>query len=111
MKRLDLLLDRAIDVLPAHLRDRVVAFGSTPMVLAGLKPDVGDLDLFASETTFEELVAGGCRADENKLGYLHIVLANDVEVFKTWPAVSFHEAYAEAAPVEGSEWQAGPNGG
>ena len=102
MTRLDLLLDRAMAVLPAHLRDRVVVFGSAPMVLARLKPDVNDLDLFVSETAFEELVAAGFRADENRLGFLHIVLADDVEVFKSWPGVRFDEVDAEAAPVEGS---------
>jgi hypothetical protein len=39
------------------------------MELAGLESDVGDLDLFVSEATFEELVAAGFRADENQLGY------------------------------------------
>jgi hypothetical protein len=46
MRRLETLFDRALAVLPAHLRNHVVVFGSAPMVLAGLKPDVGDLDLF-----------------------------------------------------------------
>jgi hypothetical protein len=55
-----------------------------------------------SKETFEELVAAGCRADENQLGFLHIVLADDVEVFKSWPGVGFDEVYAEAAPVDGS---------
>jgi hypothetical protein len=101
MTRLELLLDRALAVLPAHLRDQVVVFGSAPMVLAGLKPDVGDLDFFVSEKTFEELVAAGFVADE-KLGHPRIVLAEDVEVFKTWPGLGFGEVYAEAVPVEGS---------
>ena len=102
MSRLDMLLDRATAVLPEHLRDRVVVFGSAPMVLARLKPDVNDLDLFVSETTFDELVAAGFPADQNKLGFLHIVLADDVEVFKAWPGVGFDEVDAEAAPVDGS---------
>jgi hypothetical protein len=102
MTRLDTLLDRARAVLPEHLRDHVVVFGSAPMVLAGLKPDVGDLDLFVGETTFDELVAAGFRANENQLGYLHVVLDEDVEIFQTWPGVGFDEVYAEAAPVEGS---------
>lgn len=101
MRRLDMLLDRATAVLPDHIRDRVVVFGSAPMVLARLKPDVNDLDLFVTETTFEELVAAGFRADE-KLGHPRIVLADDVEAFKSWPGVGFDEVDAEAAPVEGS---------
>ena len=102
MTRLDLLLDRAVAVLPEHLRDHVAAFGSAPMVLAGLKPDVNDLDLFVSDASFGELVAAGFVAHENQLGFLHIVLADDIEVFKTWPGVGFDEVHAKAAPVEGS---------
>ena len=51
--RLNLLLDRALGALPEHLRDHVLVFRSAPMVFAGLKADVGDVDLFVSEATFE----------------------------------------------------------
>jgi len=69
MTRLDMLLDRALGALPEHLRGRVVVFGSAPMVLAGLKHDVGDLDFFVSERTFEDLVEAGFPPDVNKLGF------------------------------------------
>jgi hypothetical protein len=69
------------------LRSNVVVFGSAPMVLAGLKPDVGDLDFFVSEKTFEDLVEAGFPPDVNKLGFPRVVLADDVEIFKTWPGL------------------------
>lgn len=102
MKRIDLLLARAVAALPARLHAGVVVFGSAPMVMAGLRPDVNDLDLFVSAETFTDLIVGGRPPDELRPGVPRIVLAEDVEVFKTWLGVEFPEVYAASAPREGS---------
>jgi hypothetical protein len=94
---LDFLLVTAAAAIPSHLRDLVVVFGSAPMVLAGLRPDVNDLDLFVSEDTFSELVAHGFRSDEPRPGVPRIVIAEHVDAFKTWLGVSFADVYAASA--------------
>jgi hypothetical protein len=79
MKLLDRLLDRAVAVLPESIRERVVVFGSAPMVFAGLKPDVMfDLDLFVSEPDYETLMAGGFAQDADERGLPRIMIADAV---------------------------------
>jgi hypothetical protein len=103
MKLLGHLLDRGIAVIPSHLHDRVVVFGSAPMVFAGLKPDVTfDLDLFASEETYEALLALGFVEDQDERGLPRIMVAEAVEVVSTWPGVIFDEVFAASAPRDGS---------
>lgn len=103
MKLLDTLLDRAVAILPARLRDGVVVFGSAPMVFAGLKPDVTvDLDLFASEDAVRGLLDGGFTEDHDERGLPRIMVAEAVEVVSTWPGVDFEEVHAKSSPREGS---------
>jgi hypothetical protein len=103
MRTLDTLIDRAILALPRHLHDRVVVFGSAPMVLAGLKPDVrNDLDMFVSAETFAELKGAGFQCDEQRPDVPRIILAQGVDVFRTWLGVAFPEVYAESAVQDGS---------
>jgi hypothetical protein len=98
MKRFAALLERAAAVLPRPLHDRVVVFGSVPMALAGLRADVTDLDLFVSEATFAELIAQGFPCDKERPEVPRILLAEDVEVFKTWLGAEFAEVYAASVP-------------
>ena len=70
------------------------------MVFAGLKADVNDLDLFVSEETFAELNAGGLPYDELRPGVPRILLAEDVEVFKTWLGVEFPDVRAASVPCD-----------
>jgi hypothetical protein len=100
---LDTLLSRAVAALPESLRDRVVVFGSAPMVFAGLKPDVTfDLDLFVSGATYEALLRAGFAADRDERGLPRIMVAEAVEVVGIWPGVTFEEVFAAAAPRDGS---------
>jgi hypothetical protein len=97
------LLDRAVDALPADLHDRVVIFGSAPMVFAGLKPDVTfDLDLFVSDETYQTLLDAGFEQDLDERGLPRIMAAEAVEVVSVWPGVAFEEAFAAAAVEGGS---------
>jgi hypothetical protein len=67
MKLLDQLLERAVPVIPPQLHDRVVVFGSAPMVFAGLKPDVMfDLDLFVDDETYRALLGAGFTEDKDE---------------------------------------------
>jgi hypothetical protein len=103
MRLLDQLLERALAVLPAHLHDRVVLFGSAPMVFAGLKPDVTfDLDLFVDDETFHALQTAGFSKDADERGLPRIMVADAVEVVSTWPGTVFEEVFAAAMPREGS---------
>ena len=103
MDNLNRLLDAALAALPSHLRDKVVIFGSAPLVFAGLKPDVkNDLDLFVSDETFAEIEKAGFASSDVKPGIPRIVLVDGVEVYKTWLAVTFPEVDAASAPCDGS---------
>jgi hypothetical protein len=101
-RRLAELLRSALAALPSSLRDRVVVFGSAPMVLAALKDDVNDLDLFVDDTAFEALLRAGFATVEASSEQPRVRLADDVEVFRTWPGVEFAEALAKSEPVPGS---------
>ncbi|MDP1826605.1 MAG: hypothetical protein Q8L48_25265 [Archangium sp.] len=102
MSLLDQLLDRACTTLASHLRSGLVIFGSAPIVLAGLKPDVRDLDFFVSDETFAALVGAGFVANVQDPSVPKIALAEDVDVFKTFPGVEFPDVFASAAPGKGS---------
>jgi hypothetical protein len=103
MTLLDRLLDSAVAALPTGVGDRIIIFGSAPMVFAGLKPDVkNDLDLFVAYDIFDRLVAAGYPRDERRRDVPCIALAKDVEMFKTWLGVGFPEVYAASKPREGS---------
>jgi hypothetical protein len=103
MRLIDVLIDRAVSALPGHLHDRVVMFGSAPMVLAGLKPDVkNDLDLFVSAETFAELECAGFQCDTQRPDVPRVILAESVDVFRTWLGVTFPEVYAESAMHDSS---------
>jgi hypothetical protein len=102
-ENLNRLLDATLAALPSHLRDKIVIFGSAPLVFAGLHADVTtDLDLFVSDETFDAIAKAGFAPDEVKPGIPRIVLADKVEVYKTWLEVAFPEVDAAAAPCEGS---------
>ena len=103
MRLLDQLLDRAVAAIPAELHEHVVIFGSAPMVLAGLKPDVTfDLDLFVSVTAYEALLAVGFNADHDERGLPRIMVADAVEVVLLWPGLRFEDVFATSAPRERS---------
>jgi hypothetical protein len=103
MRLLDQLLDRAVAVLPAHVHEHVVVFGSAPMVFAGLKPDVMfDLDLFVSGEAYQALLGAGFREDQDERGLPRVMVAEAVEVVSTWPGVVFDEALAASARRDGS---------
>jgi hypothetical protein len=89
MKFLAQLLDRAVAAIPPDLHDRVVVFGSAPMVFAGLKPDVAfDLDLFVDDATYRALLHSGFQEDHDERGLLRIMVAEAVEVVSAWPGVT-----------------------
>ncbi len=96
------LLEVAAKELPGSLASEAVVFGSAPMVLAGLRDKANDLDLFVSEDTFVALVDAGCTLDTTRPNVPRIRVAEDVEVFKTWPGVTFEEVFRDARPVPGS---------
>lgn len=96
------LIRIAHDRLPGHLRDGVVVFGSAPLVLAGMRATARDLDLFASATTFADLVALGFELRDESRGVVCVRLAAQVSVYKTWPGAVFSKVYARAAPCPGS---------
>jgi hypothetical protein len=103
MRLLDQLLDQALAAIPAGHHDRVVVFGSAPMVFAGLKADVTlDLDLFVDSETYQALLAHGFVEDSDERGCPRIMVAAAVEVVRTWPGVTFEGVYAASAPAEGS---------
>jgi hypothetical protein len=103
MTFLDVLLDRAAQAIPAELREHVVVFGSAPMVFAGLKPDVTfDLDLFVSDEAYVALLAGCAKEDDDERGLPRIMVAEAVEIVRTWAGVTFDEVLAASAPCEGS---------
>jgi hypothetical protein len=96
MKSLAELLADAVEKLPGPYHDRVVVFGSAPMVLAGLKDKVNDLDLFTSVEAFDSLVMQGFVADEDR-GIPRIRLAPDVSLYKDWPGVRFWDVFSYAS--------------
>jgi hypothetical protein len=103
MRLLDQLLDRAASVIPSHLHEHIVIFGSAPMVFAGLKPDVTfDLDLFVSEAVYLALLDAGFVEDKDERGLPRIMVAEAVEVVSTWPGVTFAGVFAASAPRSGS---------
>jgi hypothetical protein len=103
MTFLTVLLDRAVRAIPARLHDRVVVFGSAPMVFAGLKPDVTfDLDLFVGDEAYRALLDAGAHEDADERGLPRIMVAEAVEVVRTWPGVTFDEVHAASAPCDGS---------
>lgn len=73
------------------------------MVLAGLKDDVkNDLDILVADDVYGALLAAGFRSDELAPGVTRILVADDVEVYKTWPGVTFSEVHASATSQPGS---------
>lgn len=103
MKALAQLLDRAVEVIPLRLHDRVVVFGSAPMVFAGLKPDVTfDLDLFVDGATYRELLGAGFQEDHDERGLPRIMVAEAVEVVSAWPGVIFEGVYGRSTVREGA---------
>jgi hypothetical protein len=103
MTFLTVLLDRAVRAIPAHLHEHVVVFGSAPMVFAGLKPDVTfDLDLFVGDETYRALLDAGAKEDDDERGLPRIMVAEAVEVVRTWEGVTFDEVLAASSPCEGS---------
>jgi hypothetical protein len=103
MKLLDQLLDRAVAAIPARLHDRVVVYGSAPMVFAGLKQDVVfDLDLFVDEETYEALLGTGFAESDDERGLPRIMVAEAVEVVRAWAGVTFGEVFAASALREAS---------
>jgi hypothetical protein len=74
------LLDRATAAIPPELHDRVVVYGSAPMVFAGLKSDVSfDLDLFVDEPTYRALLDSGFQEDHDERGLARIMVAEAVD--------------------------------
>jgi hypothetical protein len=103
MRLLDQLLDQTLAAIPVTHHDRVVVFGSAPMVFAGLKPDVTfDLDLFVNDGTYQALLGKGFVEDRDERGCPRIMVAAAVEVVSTWPGVTFEDVFAASAPQEGS---------
>jgi hypothetical protein len=103
MKFLEQLLERAAAAIPSDLHDRVVVFGSAPMVFAGLKPDVTfDLDLFVDDATYGKLLGAGFKEDHDERGLPRIMVAEAVEVVSTWPGVTYESVFAASSPRDGS---------
>lgn len=98
-KRLEQLLQCAFATLPSVLHDRVVIFGSAPMVLAEIRDDVRSLDLFTSSATFADLEAASFPVVERTPGVPCIVLGEDVAIFKTFPGVAFEDVRRDAKPT------------
>jgi hypothetical protein len=97
------LLDRAIGAIPEHLHDRVVVFGSAPMVFAGLKPDVTfDLDLLVDDVAYGALLDAGFHEDHDDRGLPRILVAEAVEVVSTWPGVTVDDVLERSAVQPGS---------
>jgi hypothetical protein len=110
MRKLDTFIRDAVSKLPSDVIADLVIFGSAPLAMdrVGIREDIKDLDLFASEQTFEELVRRGFRARvklKDKVtgeDVLHIVVAGDdadpeIEVLKTFQGVAFGDVHRNAA--------------
>ena len=97
------LLDRAVAAIPPALHDRVVVFGSAPMVFVGLKPDVTfDLDLFVDDQAYRQLLDAGFREDLDERGLPRIMVTEAVDVVSTWPGVTFDGVFDRSTVREGS---------
>lgn len=59
------------------------------MVLANLRPDVRDIDLFASSELFSELETLGFIVDSSRPDVPRIEVAQDIDVFRTFPGVTY----------------------
>lgn len=113
--RVDELIAAAAAKLPTDLLPQIVVFGSASLTLAGVSIDrpVKDLDLFASDDTFDELQRRGFRSrvkhpdKETGQDVLHIVVAGDesdpdVEILKTFQGVEFAEVFAKSLKKRGA---------
>ena len=102
MRALDPLLALAEARVPSGLRRTLIVFGTAPLALAGLRPGVRDLDLFASEGDFSALVAAGHPLDAARPEAPIVRLGEGVEVYRTWAGVSFAAVDAAAREQPGS---------
>lgn len=103
MNRFAEFLRRATSKIPAELVGRCIVFGSAPLVLAGLKDDSNDLDLFVDGETYAALIGSGFNKVEVKPGVWALDIAEGVEAFETWVGVGFSEVSSDAVPRRGSE--------
>jgi hypothetical protein len=103
MSNLADLIGQAVEALPKQYRDRVIVCGGAAMVLAGLRETTDDLDLLASEETFDTLAREGFTAETEKPGVERIRLSAEVSLYKTWPGIRFWDVYPTATVSANSQ--------
>ena len=102
-----LLLDRLSRRVDKYFHQNLVVFGSCAMELNGVElgRPVGDLDIFVSQSIFDELnkffVQKGKSAKEGgEIPYLEI--AENIEMLKSFPGVEFDDVYGRSRVLEHS---------
>ncbi len=75
---------------------RAIVFGSGPLVLAGLPRQPRDLDLFVSEDLYQELAEEDRPEQLDDKGHAYLLLADDIEVWSSFPGVSWDQVSARA---------------
>ena len=101
------LLQELASTLPSELHAEVVIFGSSAMMLNGVRMSrcVDDLDVFVSSETFDKL--RGLFEEDTKSAteggsVPYIVIGDKIEVLKSFPGVKFSEAFCRSQALPNS---------
>jgi hypothetical protein len=89
--------------IPPTLQQRIIVFGSAGIGLRGVDLDrtFGDVDLFVSEQTFNAWPAlGFTRSAKNDIPKILVDGCDLIEVWATFPGVTFADVALRAAPTE-----------
>lgn len=95
------LLDLARALIHESVLSQLVVFGSAAMQLHGLPREANDLDLFVADELFDGWTEKLFLKVQKKAGVemLRPSLTSKIEIFKTFPGVSFEQVRSEAISI------------